>query len=82
MNDNKELSRFERSVDGAVVFANYRLDGRTLYINYVEAPESLRGSGEAGKLMEEIVALAETQRYVIFPICGYAVSWLRRHSPS
>lgn len=79
MNDNKELSRFERLVDGAIVFADYRLDGPTLYINYVEAPESLRGTGEAGKLMEDIVAFAETQRYVIFPICSYAVAWLRRH---
>ena len=79
MIDNKDFSRFERSVGDVIIFANYRLDGTTLYINYVEAPEELRGSGEAGKLMNDIMVFAETNDYRVFPICGYAVAWLRRH---
>ncbi len=79
MIDNQDMSRFERQIGDAVVFATYRLDGATLYINYVEAPEVLRGSGEAGKLMTDIMAFARSHNYRVFPICGYAVAWLRRH---
>jgi predicted GNAT family acetyltransferase len=79
MKNNKDLTRFERAVGDDIVFANYRLDGHTLYINYVEAPEALRGSGEAGKLMADIMEFAKAEGYKVFPICSYAVAWLRRH---
>jgi hypothetical protein len=77
--DNSQTQRFERQVGEHIVYATYRIDGKTLYINYVEAPTVLRGSGEAGKLMEDIVAFAKEHDFKIFPICGYATSWLRRH---
>lgn len=77
--DNESASRFELSVDNEVAYATYKLEGKTLYINYVEAPEALRGTGAAGRLMEQIVALAKAHHYTIMPICGYAASWLRRH---
>jgi predicted GNAT family acetyltransferase len=78
--NNKNLQRFERPVDGHIVYAAYRIDGDVLYINYVEAPEALRGHGEAGKLMADIAAYVRTQSGMkIIPICGYAASWLRRH---
>lgn len=77
--DNESAGRFELAVEGHVVYAAYRLEGKTLFIDYVEAPPALRGSGAAGRLMERIKALADAQHYTIEPICGYAASWLRRH---
>lgn len=79
INDNIAAKRFELDVSGEIVFANYRIDDSTLYINYVEAPPNLRGTGAAGKLMEGIVQVAKDRNYKIFPICSYAVSWLKRH---
>ncbi len=79
--DNESASRFELAVSGETAYATYKLEGKTLYINYVYAPDALRGTGAAGRLMEQIVALAEAQHYTIVPICGYAASWLRRHGP-
>lgn len=79
MQDNKNLTRFERHVGDQVVYATYREEGKTLYLNYVEAPESLRGTGEAGKLMADIMVHAQDHDLKIFPICGYAVAWMRRH---
>ena len=79
LTDNPEKQRFERTVGDHVVFADYRLDGKTLFINYVEAPTALRGSGEAGKLMADIVLHAREKGFKLYPICGYAASWLRRH---
>lgn len=79
--DNKAANRFELNVGGEIAFANYRVEGKTLYIDYVEAPHSLRGTGAAGRLMEHIVTIAKSNNYEIVPICGYAASWLRRHRP-
>lgn len=77
--DNKELRRFERDVDGKIVYAAYRLDDKILSITYVEAPPALRGSGEAGKLMQDIMDYAREEGLKVIPICEYAVSWIRRN---
>ena len=79
MKDNQEQSRFENEVEGRIVFANYRREGNVVSITYVEAPPELRGSGAAGALMQDIVDDARAKGYKLYPICGYAVSWLRRH---
>ncbi|TAL27209.1 MAG: hypothetical protein EPN97_17660 [Alphaproteobacteria bacterium] len=42
--------------------ADYRREGSTLFIDYVEAPPELRGTGAAGKLMEEIMAFAAREK--------------------
>lgn len=53
--DNLERHRFELDVDGQIVFADYRRQGSSLIIPYVEAPRRLRGTGAAGRLMKAIV---------------------------
>ena len=78
--DNQIDSRFEIIVNGEIVFANYRLEGKVLYIDYVEAPVALRGTGAAGLIMQEIKNHAHEQALDIIPICGYAASWLKRHA--
>lgn len=77
--DNPAQSRYELDVDGRIVFANYRRQGSTLYIPYVEAPPSLRGTGAAGRLMEGVMEHARAERLKVVPICGYAALWIRRH---
>ena len=77
--DNEARKRFELEVESQIVFANYRLEGDTLFINYVESPQALRGSGAAGKLMEGVMKIARDRKLKVVPICSYAVSWIRRH---
>lgn len=78
--DNQKQNRFEYHVENDVVFANYRKEGDKLYIDYVEAPVQLRGSGAAGKLMQYVMDTARENHFKeVIPICGYAASWLRRH---
>jgi len=79
MKNNQELSRFELEISGEIVYANYQYEGKILNIDYVFAPEELRGSGAAGKLMEEVAQLAKKDGLKINPICSYAALWLRRH---
>ena len=66
-------------MDGKIVFANYRRVGSTLYIPYVEAPSSLRGTGAAGRLMQGVTEIARAQDLKIVPTCSYASAWMRRH---
>ncbi len=79
MKNNNSLSRFELETEGLIVYANYRQENNILFIDYVFVTEELRGSGAAGKIMEEIAQLVRKENLKITPICGYAVLWLKRH---
>jgi predicted GNAT family acetyltransferase len=77
MRINDGAARFERDEGGQVVFANYRRGEGRLIVDHVEAPIPLRGSGAAGRLMEEIAAYAREQGLRIIPLCSYAARWLQ-----
>ncbi len=77
--DNAARGRFELTEDGTTAVADYRLNGQTLYIEYVESPPALRGKGTAGRLMEGVMASARERDLRVIPICGYAAAWIRRH---
>jgi len=70
--------RYEMDEQGQTSWADYRRSGATLYIDHVEAPVALRGSGAAGRLMAALAADARSKQLRIVPICGYAAAWLRR----
>lgn len=48
-------------------------------INKVVVGESFRGQGIAGKLMEQIVNIADEKNKKIRPICSFAVSWFEKN---
>ena len=77
--DNAGSNRFELDVEGEIAHADYRVESETLYIDYVEAPPALRGTGAAGQLMEGIMTIAAEKGYAVVPVCGYAAAWMRRH---
>ena len=76
--DSAAHGRFEMDVGGEVVFARYRRQQGMLFIDWVEAPPALRGSGAAGRLMTLVAEQARHEGVRITPICGYAAAWLRR----
>jgi len=78
MRDDAVAGRFEIGEGDGIVFADYRRSGDLLFIDHVEAPPALRGSGAAGRLMEAIVVQAEREGRTIVPVCGYAAAWLQR----
>ncbi len=77
--DNIEKSRFELEVESKIVFADYRKENNIYYLNHVESPIELRGKGAAGNLMSHIVDYAKKGNFKLYPICTYAVAWLRKH---
>ncbi|HEY5071838.1 MAG TPA: GNAT family N-acetyltransferase [Caulobacteraceae bacterium] len=78
LRDNAAAHRFEIDEAGHTSFANYRRIGQRLIIDHVEAPDALRGTGAAGRLMEALAAQARAEGRRITPICGYAAAWLAR----
>lgn len=80
--DNTAAERYEMDIDGKLVFATYRREDGTVYIRHVEAPQALRGTGAAGRLMQGIVDIARRDGLKLVPICSYAAAWMRRHRDS
>jgi predicted GNAT family acetyltransferase len=77
--DNTAESRFELIEDGQLAYADYRLEGGRMIVDYVFSPPELRGTGTAGRLMEGVASDARSKGLKITPLCGYAAAWLRRH---
>lgn len=77
--NNTADRQFEYHINGNFARADYHIKEDTLYIDYVEAPPSLRGTGAAGKLMENIYSHAEREGLEIVPICGYAAHWFEKN---
>jgi len=77
---NEAERQYEQEIDGHIVFAKIRKQDGTLYINHVEAPAALRGTGAAGRFMNDFMQLlrAEDVKKVV-PFCGYAAHWLSKH---
>lgn len=77
---NSGAGRYEYHVGDAVAFARVRREGATLFIDYVEAPPALRGTGAAGKLMQHVMDMARAESVQeVVPICGYAASWIAKN---
>jgi len=77
---NEAEKRYEMPIGNLVVYANVRKDKNTLYIDYVFAPRELRGKGTAGEFMNKLMDVVRTEKLKVVPLCGYAASWLQRHS--
>lgn len=61
------------------VHADYRIDGETRAILHVEADPALRGSGAAGRFMQNLVSHARRETIRLDPVCSYAAAWFKRH---
>lgn len=77
--DQVSRQRFELVEEGKLAFADYRKNGGTLILPYVEADPALRGRGTAGRLMEGVMEIVRQRGLKVRPVCGYAVMWLERH---
>lgn len=77
---NKAKQRYEMPFGNLVVYASVRKDKDTLYIDYVFAPQDLRGKGSAGEFMSKLMDVVRTEKLKVVPLCTYAARWLGQHS--
>ena len=81
--DARGDNRFDQVFDGeggsGRVWADYAVRGGARMILHVEADQSLRGSGAAGRFMQAMAEHAREHGLKLFPQCSYAVAWHKRH---
>lgn len=70
--------RYEMDEQGQTSWADYRLAAGRMFIDHVESPPALRGTGAAGRLMAAVAGEARAKGLKVTPICGYAAAWLQR----
>ena len=78
LRNDPAAGRYEMDEQGMTSWADYRMAGDRMFIDHVESPPALRGSGAAGRLMAALSADAKARGLRITPLCGYAAAWLRR----
>ena len=78
LRNDTAASRYELEEQGQTSWADYRLQGERLFIDHVESPVALRGTGAAGRLMTALAQDARDHGLKIIPICSYAAAWLKR----
>jgi uncharacterized protein len=78
LRNDPAAGRYELNEQGMTSWADYRLNGGRLFIDHVETPPALRGTGAAGRLMTAVAADARKKGLKTTPLCGYAAAWLRR----
>jgi len=71
--------RFELTEQGAVAFADYRVQDGRMIVPHVEAAQALRGTGAAGRLMAGVMDAARRRGLKVVPLCPYADAYMRRH---
>jgi len=71
-------ARFEMDEQGLTSWADYRRKDDLLFIDHVESPVALRGTGASGRLMGALAAHAREKGLKLTPICAYAAAWLKR----
>lgn len=66
---NEAEKRCEMPFGNVVVYANVRKNKKTLYINYVFAPEDLREKGASGEFMSKLMDVVHAEKLKAMPIC-------------
>ncbi len=77
---DRNASRFETTVDGAVCELDYRLADNVMTITHTGVPSQVGGRGLAGALVREALDTARAEGWKVAPACSYADAWMRRHS--
>lgn len=77
--DDSTDERFVVSIEAATAELDYEVDGDRLLLLHTEVPESFRGQGVGGRLVEAALAKARTGRLTVVPWCPYARRWLKEH---
>lgn len=76
---NKDLHRFECSIDGVLAVCEYRVEGDIWEFFHTYVPESMRGKGVADSLVEMALKHVLSLNGKIRPTCSYVAAYISRH---
>jgi predicted GNAT family acetyltransferase len=78
--DDREHNRFLFAQDGEEAQLVYQVNANRLVLIHTEVPESFRGQGIGGRLVQAAVDRASKSGETVVPLCPYARKWLQDHT--
>jgi len=64
---------------GSKAYLKYLVDGNTMKLLETYVPPEFRGKGIAARLLEYAVNLAQSNGWLIEPVCSYAIHYFARN---
>lgn len=77
--DNRDESRYQAEVDGALSILEYRRDGDTITFTHTDVPASLEGRGVGSTLARFALDRARTSGLRVVPQCPFVRAYIERH---
>lgn len=77
--DNASAKRFELTVEGGIVYAEYNLTQGGVMITETITPIGLEGKGHASTLARHVLEDIKARDLKILPVCPFFSGWLKRH---
>jgi predicted GNAT family acetyltransferase len=77
--NNTVSSRFELQLNGAMSVLDYRIEGTTIHLLYVQVPEAQQGRGIASTLSQAALEFARASGLKVVPKCPFIAEFVRRH---
>ena len=77
--DNAAGKRFELTVEGGVVYAEYNLVQGGVMLTETITPVGLEGKGHASALARHVLADLKARDLKILPVCPFFAGWLKKH---
>jgi uncharacterized protein len=79
IDNNAVASRFEIRVNGGLAVLDYRIEGSTIFLLYVEVPGSEQGRGIASRLSRAALEFSRDSGLKVVPRCPFIAAYMRRH---
>ena len=79
IDNNAQAKRFEAMVNGGLAVLDYRIEGGTICLLYVEVPPSEQGRGIAGRLSHAALEFSRNSGLKVVPRCPFIATYMRRH---
>jgi hypothetical protein len=77
--DNPVAQRLEVATAVGTAYAEYRLEPGTITFTHTLVPETLRGRGIGGHLIEAGLAMARERALKVIPVCPFFKAHMRAH---
>jgi len=78
--NNKEKSQYETTIDGAVALAAYELEpGDRIVFTHTIVPDQLSGRGIAQSLAKHALDDARARKLTVVPQCAFIAAYIKRH---
>ena len=76
---NESQSQFELEINRHIAFLEYYKEGNKIFMTHTEAPEPLRGTGAASKLVALAMQHAKDNNLTVVPLCSYVAKYVNNH---